>query len=160
DRPAGTGSRHQKGKGKGVTQSTSRRGPGRRMFAAVLVIATAGFAEIGAAQDKPRPDPGKIKSVVDDLEREREAQAKQELERLRLRRVDLISRTQYARQWILGNYQFDMYSIIRKPGARDEERLADTRRRMAARGGEMSERELLEFVTDPDTRAFLERSAV
>jgi hypothetical protein len=85
-----------------------------RTIAVSIVAALAVAAEVGHAQENPRPDPSKIKAAVDELERERQLRAQQELERLRLRRVDLASKAKYARQWILSNYDFDAYSVIRE----------------------------------------------
>lgn len=84
------------------------------MIGTVLATSLIAVARTGAAQGPARPDPAKIKAAVEDLERERQLRAQEELERLRLRRVDLASKAQYARQWILSNYDFDAYSVIRE----------------------------------------------
>jgi hypothetical protein len=86
---------------------------GNRMQAAALLLALVG-TEKAIAQGRSRPDAAKIKANVEDLERERQLRAQEELERLRLRRVDMASKAQYARQWILSNYTFDAYSVIRE----------------------------------------------
>jgi hypothetical protein len=82
-----------------------------RLLSLWLMILSAGNV---SAQTRVRPDPGQIRSVVENLEKERQIRASEELERLRMRRVDLASRTHYARQWILSNYEFDSLSIIRE----------------------------------------------
>jgi len=86
----------------------------------------AAESEPAAPADKKKPalDPDEIRSTVDALEQERQRQALQELERLRARRNEIEVRAQYARQWVLSHYQFDMYSVIREPQAQDA-RIAD-----------------------------------
>jgi hypothetical protein len=71
------------------------------------------------AERKARPDPDDYRTAVESLERERQQQALAELERLRGRRQEIEVRAQYARQWVLSHYEFDMYSMIREPQAQD-----------------------------------------
>lgn len=129
---------------------------GALVCAAALLLTGSG----NCVQAQQKPDPEKIRTTVEALERERQEQALKELERLRMRRVDMVSRTQYARQWVLSNYQFDMYSLIREPRVQDERLVAETKQRLADRGVKLSEQQLLEYVEDPELRQYLERSAV
>jgi hypothetical protein len=109
------------------TQGSTRR---LAIFAAAAMALAVLSASIGA-QEKRFPDPEKIKSVVEELEKERQQQALKELEKLRGRRQEIEVRAQYARQWILSHYEFDMYSLIREPQVQDDRIAKDSKQRQA-----------------------------